>query len=142
MIAGYQHNEEAPFPGSASAAEYVAANLGPDDVLIISTGHSVFSYAINTDTPIALVDTPTHQVGFAPDYLDPRIHAFSNWAAEPSKPADIRAWTADTDTVIVLGDGPLRQKSLDTVASVLTEEGFIREGVEQFDASVVESWTR
>ena len=125
VIAGYQHNKEAPFPGSATASQYTLENLGPGDVLILSSP-SVFSFAITTDTPAALADTPTKQVGFAPDYLDPRIHAVGGWAAEPNKPADIRAWTADSDRVLVIGDGPVKNRGLDAAGSVLTSQGFTR----------------
>ena len=141
VIVGYQHNEEAPFPGSATVAQYALENLGPDDVLILGNT-SVFSFATNTETPVALEDTPTKQIGFAPDYLDPRIRAFGSWAAKPTRRADIRAWTTDTDRVLVLGDGVSAAPSLEAVESVLSSEGFTRQVDKRFDWSRVEVWTR
>ena len=122
MVLGYEPAPEAPFPGSESGARFVDAAIGRDDVVIV-TNNSVFAYAISTTTPVGVTETPDHQVGFAPVYLDPRIKSVGVFAAEPASPEEILGWTADADRVLVLSNGPL-QRGRDQMRSVLEPAGF------------------
>ena len=123
VVVMYEPAPEAPFPGSASMTRFVDAAMGPDDVAIV-TGTSTFTYAASTTTPVRVQATPDHQVGFAPVYVDPRIHNIGGWAVSPGSPAEIRAWTTNADRVFVLATGPLMGPGRDRVRDVLEQEGF------------------
>jgi hypothetical protein len=122
MVVGYEPAPEAPFPGSESGARFVDAAIGRDDVVIV-TNNSVFAYAISTTTPVGVTETPDHQVGFAPVYLDPRIKSVGVFAAEPASPEEILEWTADANRVFVLTNGPLYH-GREVVRSQLVPAGF------------------
>jgi hypothetical protein len=123
VLVAYEPAREAPFPGSASAARFVDASLGPTDVLIV-TNSSTFSFAISTTTPVGVQATPDHQVGFAPVYLDRRIRNIGGWAVEPGSPAQIRAWTADADRVFVVAGGAVGSRAREDMRVALESQGF------------------
>jgi hypothetical protein len=136
MVLGYDPAPEAPFPGSESGARFVDAALRRDDVVIV-TNNSVFAYAISTTTPVSVTETPDHQVGFAPVYLDPRIKDIGEFAAPPGSPEEIATWTADAGRVLVLSNGPL-QGGRNQVRSVLEPAGFTLSETRTFRWSVVD----
>jgi hypothetical protein len=123
LMLAYEPAPEAPFPGSDSAAQFVDASIQPDDVVIV-TNNSTFSYAISTTTRVDVQPTPDHQIGFAPDYLDPRVHNVGGWAATSASPADIRAWTADADRVFVVSSGVVGGRDRQQVGAILGERDF------------------
>jgi hypothetical protein len=130
----------APFQGSETASRYLDDALRPGDALIV-TVTSTFAYADSTRSPVKLVATPKHQVGFAPVYENPQIHVVGEWAAEPSTSADIERWVRDARRVYVLGAGPRRQFGLADVSKVLTAMGF-RANEINFQWNVVQIWER
>jgi hypothetical protein len=140
MVVGYQPAPGAPFPGSESGARFVDAAIGRDDVVIV-TNASVFAYAISTTTPVGVTETPDHQVGFAPVYLDPSIKSIGVFAAEPASPEEILAWTADADRVFVLANGPLYH-GLKVMRSQLVPAGFRLAESRQLLWSVVDIYHR
>jgi len=136
MVLGYDPAPEAPFPGSESGARFVDASIRRDDVVIV-TSSSVFSFAISTSTPVGVQETPDHQVGFAPVYLDPRIESVGGWAAAPGSPEEILAWTADAHRVFVMASGPLGFAGYEDVHVVLEGEGFTLSETKRFGWDVV-----
>jgi hypothetical protein len=136
MVLGYEPAPEAPFPGSESGARFVDAAIGHGDVVIV-TNNSVFAYAISTTSPVSVTETPDHQVGFAPVYLDPRIKSVGEFAATPGSPKEVLAWTADADRVLVLSNGPL-QGGRNQVRGVLEPAGFRLSETRAFLWSVVD----
>ena len=141
VLTGYEPAPEAPFPGSASAARYVEASIGPDDIVIV-TGPSTFSFAISTTTPVGVQATPDHQVGFAPVFRDPRILNVGGWAASPPSPAQIRASAADADRVFVLNDGVMGNGQRTQLREALLSEGFTQGESASFEWSVVDLYAR
>jgi hypothetical protein len=123
IVLGYDPAPQAPFPGSESAARFVDASLRGDDVAIVTTG-SVFSFAMSTETPVGVKETPNRQVGFAPVYLDPRIESVGEWAATPGSPAEMRDWTAHAERVLVLSAGALAGPGREGVRATLESAGF------------------
>ena len=124
---GLPGSEEAPFPGSARRRSTCWSprprrRLDPweNERVLVRHQHR---------HPGGVGGTPTHQVGFAPDYLDPRIHAVGVWAASPSSPP-----TSGLDGRHRQGSRPLPTAPLATVeprgavGSVLSSEGFTRRG--------------
>jgi hypothetical protein len=141
VVAGYEPAPEAPFPGSASAARFIDASIGPDDMAIV-TNTSTFAYAISTSTPVGVEATPDHQVGFTPAYLDRRIRNIGGWAATPGSPAEIRSWTADADRVFVMWSGPVGASSREQAGDALVDSGFILVGTRTFDWNSVDVYAR
>jgi hypothetical protein len=141
VAAGYRPAPSAPFQGSESGTKFVEASIGRRDVVII-TGPSTYSFADSSMTPVDLVATPNHQVGFAPVYRDPRIHVIGPWAVEPGTHADIRSWVQDARRVFVESGGTIGGPGLDFVAQVLKPAGFTMHE-RQFDIwTVVQVWRR
>jgi hypothetical protein len=134
---GYGPAPEAPFPGSESGARFVDGSIRSGDVVIV-TGSSTFSYAISTTTPVGVEETPDHEVGFAPVYLDPRIKNVGGWAVAPGSPAEMLAWTADAGRVFVLSDGPLGGPGREQARAVLEPAGFTLLEARAFGWSVVD----
>jgi hypothetical protein len=134
---GYGPAPEAPFPGSESGARFVDGSIRSGDVVIV-TGTSTFSYAISTTTPVGVEETPDHEVGFAPVYLDPRIKNVGGWAVAPGSPAEMLAWTADAGRVFVLSDGPLGGPGREQARAVLEPAGFTLLEARAFGWSVVD----
>lgn len=139
VVAGYQPAPPAPGVGSLTAARFVDETAGPNDVIII-TNTSTFSYAIHSPSPVELRATPDHQVGFAPVFLDPRVHNVGGWAYRPAGVRDILSWVENADRVIVLGDG-LLAPGLEQIAGVLERTGRERT-TRSFGWSTVEIWER
>lgn len=139
LVAGYGPAPKAPFAGFGSAAEFVQSAAGPGDVIIVP-GASVFSYGITADTPVSVRATPDHQVGFAPVYLDPDVHATGSWAVSPGTSAEIRSWVTDADQVFVIIQGPT-PGDLRGLEKVLVAEGFTSER-ETFEWAAVDEWSR
>lgn len=139
VFVGYKPAPPAPFPGSQSATRYVETSIRPGDVVIVSG--SAFSFADSATTPVTLVPTPKHQVGFAPVFRDPRIHVIGPWAVTPGTPAEIRSWVRDTDRVFVTTLGPLPDPGIGVVAGVLRPQGFRRER-HVFEWNTVYIWRR
>jgi hypothetical protein len=123
VAVSYQPAAPAPFPGSESATRFVEDSLRPGDVVLI-TGTSTFSFADSARTPVKLVSTPEHQVGFAPVFADPRIHVVGVWAVSPVTPSEIRAWVQDAKRVFVVASGALALTGLTFVKNVLQPAGF------------------
>jgi hypothetical protein len=141
VVVGYQPAQEAPFPGSASAARFVDTSIRPDDVVIV-TVTSTFSFAISTKTPVSVRATPDHMVGFAPAYLDPRIKNVGPWAVTPGSPAKIRSWTADADRVFVLADEPLGGAVKQQAQALLEPLGFSLSESRAFLSTFVDIYRR
>jgi hypothetical protein len=141
VIVAYEPAQEAPFPGSESAARFVDASVGPDDVVIV-TGPSTFSFAISTTTSVRVQATPDHQVGFAPDFLDPRIRNIGGWAAVPHSPAQVAAWAADARRAFVVYSGPVGSRGWDEVLAELDRHGFVSVERRSFDWNVVDVYER
>jgi hypothetical protein len=141
IAGGYEPAPEAPFPGSASAARFVDTSIRSNDVVIVS-GPSTFSFAISTTTPVGTRATPDHQVGFAPIYLDRRIHNVGGWAALPGSPADIPAWTSDADRVFVVVSAPFALRDQKQAQGVLVPQGFTLLNSRRFLSSVVDVYGR
>ena len=141
MVGGYEPAPEAPFPGSASAARFVDTSIRSNDLVIVS-GPSTFCFAISTTTPVGTRATPDHQVGFAPIYLDRRIHNVGGWAALPRSPADIPALTSDPDRVFVVVSAPFALRDQKQARSVLVPQGFTLLDSRRFLSSVVDVYGR
>jgi hypothetical protein len=141
VVVAYEPAQEAPFPGSESAARFIDASIGPDDVVIV-TGSSTFSFAISTTTPVRVRATPDHQVGFAPVYLDRRIKNVGGWAVAPGSPEEIQSWAADADRVFVLASGPLGAGGRDQAGDVLEHQGFALLESRAFVWTVVDIYRR
>jgi hypothetical protein len=135
--AAYEPAPDAPFPGSESAAGFIDASVGPDDGVIL-TNTSTFSFAISTTTPIAVQETPHHQVGFAPRYLDRRIKNVGYWAATRVSPSQIRSWAADLDRVFVMWSGPVGGSHRERAGDVLVDGGFTLIGTRTFEWNTVD----
>jgi hypothetical protein len=140
VFVGYKPAPPAPFPGSQSATRYVETSIRPGDVVIV-TSTSTFSFADSATTPVSLVPTPKHQVGFAPVFRDPRIHIIGGWAVTPGTPAEIRSWVRDADRVFVFTSGPLPDSGVQTMAGVLQPQGFRMER-HAFEWNTVFVWRR
>jgi hypothetical protein len=141
VLGGYEPAPEAPFPGSESAARFVDAAIGREDVAIV-TNTSTFSYAISTMTRVGVRETPDHQVGFAPAYRDRRIRNIGGWAATPGTPAEIRSWTAEADRVFVMWSGPVGASSREQAGDALVDGGFTLVGTRTFDWNTVDIYAR
>lgn len=140
IVVGYAPAPAAPFPGSQSATRFVESSIRPRDAVII-TDTSTFSFADSATSPVRLVATPKHQVGFAPVYADPRLHVVGAWAAEPATSQKIRSWVAGAARVFVTGSGVFAGAGLHSTEYVLTILGFKRQQ-RFFDWNVVEIWRR
>jgi hypothetical protein len=90
---------------------------------------------------VKLWATPDHQVGFAPEYADPRILNIGVWANEQISPAQIRAHAARADRVFVIADGPVGSSGLTPVEKLLEPMGFAMER-KGFGWSWVDVYTR
>ncbi len=140
VVVSYQPAPPAPFPGSESGTRFVESSLGPNDVVII-TATSTFSFADSATSPVHLVDTPSHQVGFAPVFTDHRIHVVGVWAVTPGTPAEIRSWVRNAHRVFVQGSAALATPGLQSVAKVLGPDGFTMQE-HGFRWTFVQVWTR
>ena len=109
--------------------------------MALITGGSPFAYALSTDGPVNLKATPSHQVGFTPDLLDPRVYPVGVWAEEPGTDDDVRAWADGAERVFVMASGSLGGASRERAGAVLSDLGFMRQ-VRQFESAVVDVWTR
>jgi hypothetical protein len=141
VLVAYEPARPAPFPGSGSASEFVDSATGPDDVVIVTIS-ATFSHAISTTTPVGVHPTPDHQVGFAPDYLDPRVHNSGRWAVSPGTEEEIADWTAEAERVFVVGNGPAGRLDRARVRDTLVELGFTPDPPLRFEWSIVEVYRR
>jgi hypothetical protein len=138
VAVSYQPAAPAPLQGSESATRFIENSLRPDDVVII-TGSSTFSFSDSARTPVKLVPTPKHQVGFAPVFEDPRIHVVGPWGVTPGTPSEIRSWVRGAKRVFVLASGAFARGGFNSVASALQPAGFTHDQ-RDFQWSFVQIW--
>jgi hypothetical protein len=142
VVNGYDAPLEYPNPGSASAVEFVDAELGSDDVAII-TATSVYSYSLGTPLPVTLEPTPERTIGFTPVVADTRIAMVGSFGQLPDRPRAIRRAVGDADRVLVIAGGPLGVGKLDLVSGALEPMGFELEETRSFGTfETVQIWSR
>lgn len=141
VVVAYEPAQEAPFQGSESAARFVDASVGPDDVVIV-TGPSTFSFAISTTTPVGVRATPDHQVGFAPLFLDPRIRNIGGWAAVSRSPTQVATWADDARRAFVFHSGPVGGQSREQLRVELGRQGFVSAETRSFAWNSVDVYER
>lgn len=129
-----------PVLAGRSGTQFVDANAGPNDLVIIG-GASTFSYANDTNRPLRLVPTPTHQVGFAPEYNNSHVMGEGLWAAHASTDAEIVAAAKQADRVFVILDGPLAGGTFVRTEALLKPLGFSMQ-INQFGWIQVDVWYR
>ena len=140
VVRCYRPAPEAPYQGSTSAAHFVDTHRGPNDLLLLSSG-SLFNYANATTTPLHLTWTPTHQVGWAPEFEDRQVIAMGAFAATPSTQATIRAAIDAHRRVFILSHGAL-QNERNSAAQILQSEGFTKVSEHDFGWNSVDEWVR
>ncbi|MEO6629889.1 MAG: hypothetical protein ABIP03_15125 [Aquihabitans sp.] len=139
VVTQYQPAPKAPYQGSRSASRFIDANIGPNDLLIVGST-ATFTYANNTNRPLRLVPTPTHQVGFAPDYRDKNVMGEGGWAARDVTDAEIVAAVKKADRVFVIVDGVLNN-TMQRVDPLLKPLGFSMQ-THSFEWTRVDVWRR
>lgn len=141
LVAGYHRPIAYPFPGSASATEYVEASLRPGDVVLVAN-NGIFSFTVASKLPVTVVPTPDRQVGWYPRFADVRIQTVGVFGETPPSPAAIRAIVAGARRVMIyvaingIGVG------LNSFDAVLQSEGLRAGPVRNFDAAMVAIWQR
>jgi hypothetical protein len=140
VLVGYTPAQPAPFQGSETAAKFIDRSLRPDDVVIITTS-STYAYANSTQVPVRLVATPDYQIGFVPEYEDPRVHVAGAWTSEPDAPEDVRRWVGNARRVFVMAGGALGAGGLEPIAGILRPLGFTMTP-RAFGWNVVQVWER
>lgn len=135
----YEPARPAPYPGSSTSTRFVDERLGPRDVVIV-TSTSTYSFANLTRFPLRLEATPTHQVGYAPVYRDPRIISTGGWTPRSATPQQIRDAVRGRDRVFIIGSGPLAGGGIREAAAVVESAGFRKVERHAFEWDAVEEW--
>jgi hypothetical protein len=140
VVVGYRSATPYPFPGSASATEYVESKLRPDDVVLI-TETSIYAYAAASSTPLSLRATPTREIGFTPHFANPNIHTIGALGEAAGEPAQISRFVAGAERVFVHASVPAFT-DLTTVENALRDAGYRETRHRLFDAALVVTWQR
>lgn len=135
----YEPARPSPFPGSSSSTHFVDTHLGARDIVIV-TGTSTFSFANETTFPLHLEATPTHQVGYAPAYRDPRIISIGSWSYRPATPQQVSDALRGRVRAYVLGSGPKAGPSMEEAAALVEAAGFRLVERHVFQWDTVEEW--
>lgn len=141
LVHGERPEHPHPQAGSEKLVAHLEANLGPDDVVLV-TSTWTFLYMYSTSTPVELVATPDHQVGFAPRFTDERIHAVGQWASEPATPDHLNELVDGAERVLVVGGGWYGGKGVETVNGLVADEGFEQQHRVTFDQAHYDVWVR
>jgi hypothetical protein len=141
-----------PFPGAKSASDFIDSRLGAHDAVLIGY-HAHWSFATESNTPYKVKPVPKSEVGFQPDFTDPRVHyldvgrhAEQSLGQELVDPQHIGPDVKHADRVFVYYAMPLVEQpetgaraELDHTLRTL---GFERQPTVHFGAARVEVWRR
>ena len=139
VIVGYRPALPALFPGSESATKFIEASMRDGDVVIV-TNTSTFAHAASSSKEVDLVATPSHQIGFAPVFLDPRMYVLGEWAAQRGSDEGIRSRARHAERVFVHITEPPRLEH-GPADRALGSLGFSKKTY-QFEWNRVEVWQR
>jgi hypothetical protein len=129
-----------PFPGSKSAAAFVESEIHQNDAVLLSP-ISVFSYAVESKSPVSILGRPETVNSFIPRFADPRVHPTGPISDAPGTPGQIRSWVDGADRVFLYDSIPgLGQRKVDAIEDSLRAAGFQRVRVKKFDAAQVVIW--
>ena len=119
-----------PYPNAAHAAtQQVLASIGPDDVVLI-TRPAMFSFALDTDTPVRIQADPDLIQGFIPRFKDKRFVPVDFLSTEQRRAIDRAVRSADRVLVVDSNNDPAGYaKYRRDIASQLEQQGFEREKV-------------
>jgi hypothetical protein len=136
----FQSAPSYPFSGSKSATEFIEADLGRHDVVLISP-ISVFPYAVESELGVSILSRPDTANSFIPGFVDPRVHPTGSLSDSAGTPQEVSSWVAGADRVFVhIAIPGLGQRQVDAIENTLRANGFKRVRVKKFAAAVVEIW--
>lgn len=130
-----------PFPGSASASEYVEDELATGDVVLV-TQTSIYRFLITTDLPATMQPTPDRMIGFTPVFDDRRVRTMGNFGEVPLSPDELEPLVAGADRVFVHSSGPYGRSVGNRLDDGLRRAGFDQTGEHLFDWAIVDIWER
>jgi hypothetical protein len=136
------HGRPFPYPSDEAArATRVADDWAASADAVIVADTRVYAHALHTSHAVALVPTPTHQVGFTPAIEDGRFHGLGPWSERRLAPESIGAIVEDATDVVVY-DAVIGPGSDKFVAPVMRAEGFTAVDHRAFGNDVVTRWRR
>jgi hypothetical protein len=136
------HGRPFPYPSDEAArATRVADDWAASADAVIVADTRVYAHALHTSHAVALVPTPTHQVGFTPAIEDGRFHGLGPWSERRLAPQSIGAIVKDATDVVVY-DAVIGPGSDKFVAPVMRAEGFTAVDHRAFGNDVVTRWRR
>jgi hypothetical protein len=133
---GTDHSDPA---GARSAIREVMAEVGPDDAVVI-TNWTSYSFALYSDTPVGLRQTPERSIGFLPKFADQRLHRHD----PRTTPEEFDDFVEGVDRVYLVHAklGALPVDYLFKVQLELALRGFARVSTETIETGYVEVWDR
>jgi hypothetical protein len=138
----FGHGRPFPYPSDeAPRATRVVDEWAASADAVIIADTRVYAYALHTSQAVALVPTPTHQVGFTPAIEDGRFHGLGPWSERRLAPAAIGAIVENAMDVVVY-DAVIGPGSDKLVAPVMRAEGFTAVDHRAFGNDVVTRWRR
>jgi hypothetical protein len=140
LVLGYHQPVAYPFPGSRTAARYVAAHMRPGDVVLITSGN-VYSFAESSGLKSTLKATPDREIGFTPVFSDRRVHTFTPFGVLDPTPSQVRSLVSSARRVVVEGGGALGAGNGAVLNTVLKSEGF-HSTERLFGTYAVDIWER
>jgi hypothetical protein len=129
-------------PASLAATRQVMASIGPDDAVLI-TRPTIYSFALNADTPVRLHATPELLQGIAPVFRDPRLHPVDFLTAAQRR--KIAEALTPVDRVYVVhsrNDPNGYKKYLLQLALEIRQQGFEQTRSSNVKGSTITVWDR
>jgi hypothetical protein len=132
-----------PYPaGAALATRRVMAEAGPRDVLFITRG-TIYTFALEANTPVGVRATPDLEVGFMPRFADRRLHPLDLLTSSTQVEIAFalakkeRAYVVDS---LVDQDGYRKYRA--DLANMIGAAGFTLEKQSRVGTATVSVWVR
>jgi hypothetical protein len=129
------------YPGAQLATRSVMSELDRRDV-VWTTRPTTYSFALSADTPVRVQATPHREVGYAPEFLDPRIVALG-WNLPEDK---LRDSVKHAERVFVV-HASITASGFVTeyryrIAGLLLRFGFVPKRFGTIETATMDVWTR
>jgi hypothetical protein len=129
-------------PGAALASRRVLAEIGPHDVVFI-TRPTVYTFALEANTPVQLRPTPDQIVGFVPRFADKRLHPLGSLTPATRREIGTALKGADRAFVVDSLVAPQGFKQYrDDLTKLVTSDGFILQRRKKVGTATISIWVR
>jgi hypothetical protein len=142
LVIGFGSQPAYPHGGALAASRQAMQEIGPRDAVFV-TPAALFSFALDSGTPVRLEATPDRELGFVPRFSDKRVHAFSSLSKAQLPQLDKAVKAADRVFIVDSGFNlPTLKQYRVQLTSELERQGFRLARTTDVNRARIITWER